>query len=145
MASLNQVTLLGNLTRDVEMKFLPSNTAVANTGLALNRKWKDAQGQTKEEVCFVDIAAFGKQAEVVNQYCHKGDLLLVVGRLKLDQWDDKNGGGKRSRLSVVVESLQLMPKKDGQGAPGKPQQRQAPADQRGAQDQSGDDNGDIPF
>lgn len=121
MASFNQVTLLGNLTRDVETRIAPSGTAIASTGLAMNRKWKDAQGNQKEEVCFVDITAFGATADVMSKYAAKGDLLMVSGRLKLDTWEDKNGGGKRSKHTVVVESLQLMPKRDGQAASaGKP-------------------------
>jgi single-strand DNA-binding protein len=150
MASFNQVTLLGNLTRDVELRYAPSNTAIASTGLAMNRKWKDQQGNAKEEVCFVDITAFGSTADVMSKYTAKGDLLMVSGRLKFDQWEDKNGGGKRSKLSVVVESLQLMPKRDGGGdddAPARPAARPAarrPAPQQQAAPESFPED-DIPF
>ena len=114
MASVNIVILLGNLTRDVEMKFLQNGTAVASFGLACNRKFNDAQGQSREEVLFIDCAAFGKPAEIINQYCHKGDLLHITGRLKLDTWEDKQGGGKRSKINVNVDNFQLMPnKRDG--------------------------------
>jgi len=99
---------MGNLTRDPQLKYLPSNTPVVEFGLATNRKWKDSNGQDREDVCFVECAAFGKQAEVINQYCQKGRPLLVEGRLKYDQWEDKQGGGKRSKLSVVVENFQLL-------------------------------------
>ena len=108
MSSFNRVILMGNLTRDPQLKYLPSNTPVVEFGLATNRKWKDSNGQDREDVCFVECAAFGKQAEVINQYCQKGRPLLVEGRLKYDQWEDKQGGGKRSKLSVVVENFQLL-------------------------------------
>ena len=135
MAAFNRVILLGHLTRDVEMRFTPNNTAVASTGIAMTRKWKDAQGQAKEEVCFVDITAFGSQAEVMSKYTAKGDLLHIEGRLRLDTWDDKNGGGKRSKHSVVVESIQLMPRKDA-GGQKQPKQQPQPTQV---------DAGDVPF
>jgi single-strand DNA-binding protein len=113
MASFNRVLLLGNLTRDPQLKYLPSQTPVAEFGLACNRKFKTAQGEDREEVLFVDCSAFGRQAEVINQYCQKGRPLFVEGRLKLDTWEDKNGGGKRSKLTVVVENFQLLGSRDG--------------------------------
>jgi single-strand DNA-binding protein len=119
MASFNKVMLLGNMTRDPQMKYLPSQTPVTEFGLACNRKFKTASGEQREEVLFVDCAAFGRQAEVINQYCTKGKPLFVEGRLKLDSWEDKNGGGKRSKLSVVVENFQLLGGRDsGPGGPG---------------------------
>lgn len=134
MASFNKVILLGNLTRDPELRYLPSNTPVVEFGIACNRRFRDAQGQDREEVMFIDCAAFGKQAEVLNQYCHKGDLLFLEGRLKLDTWEDKQGGGKRSKHRVSIDNFQLMPRRDGagagQGAPvgeeGQAPQRRAP-------------------
>ncbi len=148
MASFNQIILLGNLTRDPEMRYLPSNTPVVEFGMACNRRFKDAQGQDREEAMFIDCAAFGKQAEILNQYCHKGDLLFVQGRLKLDTWEDKQGGGKRSKHRVAIENFQLMPRREGGGGGGSysqegsqaaPQQRRAPArpapQQAPAQDQ----------
>jgi len=108
MASFNRVIILGNLTRDPQMKYLPSNTAIAEFGLAMNRKWRTQAGEDREEVCFVDCAAFGKQAEIINQYCRKGKQLHIEGRLKLDTWEDKQGGGKRSKLSVIVENFTLL-------------------------------------
>ena len=101
-ASFNRVMLMGNLTRDPQMRFTPSNTAICEFGLACNRKFKTASGEDREDVTFVDITAFGRQAEVINQYCRKGKPLFIEGRLKYDTWEDKNGGGKRSKLSVVV-------------------------------------------
>jgi len=113
MASFNRVMLLGNLTRDPQLKFLPSQTPVAEFGLAMNRKFRTAQGEDREEVTFVDCSAFGRQAEVINQYCAKGKQIFIEGRLKLDTWEDKQGGGKRSKLSVVVENFTLLGGRDG--------------------------------
>jgi single-strand DNA-binding protein len=119
MASFNQVILLGNLTRDPQMRYIPStNTPVVDFGLAVNRKFKAASGEDREEVTFVDCSAFGKAAELINQYCQKGRQLFVQGRLKLDQWEDKQGGGKRSKLSVVVETFQFLGSRDGAPGPG---------------------------
>src|SRR5512138_1837499 len=98
MASFNQVILVGNLTRDPELRYTPKGTAIAEFGLAINRTWKDESGETKEEVTFVDINAFGRQAEVIGQYLKKGRPVLVEGRLKLDTWEDKQTNQKRSRL-----------------------------------------------
>lgn len=108
MSSFNKVVLLGNLTRDPEARHTPSQTMICKFGMATSRKWKDASGQRREETCFVDCTAFGKVGEIVNQYVHKGSPLLVEGRLKYDTWEDKNGGGKRSKLSVAVENVRLM-------------------------------------
>lgn len=108
MANFNKVILAGNLTRDPELKYTPKGTAVAGFGLAINRKWKSETGETKEEVTFVDIEAFGRQAEVVSQYLKKGRPLLMEGRLRLDQWEDKNTHQKQSRLRVVLESFSFI-------------------------------------
>ena len=88
MASFNKVILAGNLTRDPELRYTPKGTAIAKLALAVNRRWTGEDGQTREEVTYVDIDAFGKQAEVISQYLRKGGGLLLEGRLKLDQWDD---------------------------------------------------------
>jgi single-strand DNA-binding protein len=117
MASVNRVILVGNLTRDPQLKYLPSQTPVAEFGLAMNRRFKTATGEDREEVCFVDCAAFGRPAEVINQYCQKGKLIYVEGRLKFDTWEDKQGGGKRSKLSVVVENFQFLGSREGGGSP----------------------------
>lgn len=108
MASFNRVTLLGNVTRDPQLKHLSNQTAVCEWGMATNRKYT-SNGEKREEVCFVDCVAFQKPAEIIHQYVKKGSLFLIEGRLKFDQWEDKNGGGKRSKLSVIVENFQLMP------------------------------------
>ena len=108
MASYNKVFLMGNLTRDPQVKHLPSQMVVAEFGLAVNRRYKTATGEDKEEVAFVDCSAFGRQAETISQYCTKGKPIFVEGRLKFDTWDDKTGGGKRSKLTVVVENFQFL-------------------------------------
>lgn len=119
MPNLNRVMLMGNLTRDPELRYTPSNTAVANLGLAINRKWKDQQGQQQEETTFVDCEAWGRTAEVLNQYLKKGRPVYLEGRLRLDQWQDKEGQN-RSRLKVVVESFQFIDSKQGGPGPGSP-------------------------
>jgi single-strand DNA-binding protein len=108
MANFNKVILAGNLTRDPDLRYTPKGMAIAKFGLAVNRVWKSETGENKEEVTFVDIDAFGKQAETISQYLKKGSPLLVEGRLRLDQWDDKQTGQKRSRLGVVLESFQFL-------------------------------------
>jgi single-strand DNA-binding protein len=108
MANFNKVILAGNLTRDPELRYTPKGIAIAKFGLAVNRVWKTETGETKEEVTFVDIDAFGKQAETIGQYLKKGRPVLVEGRLRLDQWDDKQTGQKRSRLGVVLEGFQFL-------------------------------------
>ena len=118
MANFNQVILLGNLTRDPQLKYLPNQTPVVEFGLAVSRKFKMQNGEEREEVCFVDCSAFGKQAEVINQYCQKGKSLLVEGRLKYDTWEDKQGGGKRSKHSVVVDNFQFLGGREGGGGGG---------------------------
>ena len=108
MPSFNKVILMGNLTRDPQLKHLPNNLVVAEFGLACNRRYRTAAGEDKEEVAFVDCAAFGRQAETIGQYCNKGKPLFVEGRLKYDSWDDKSGNGKRSKLTVTVENFQFI-------------------------------------
>lgn len=120
MANFNKVILAGNMTRDPELRYTPKGTAIAKFGLAINRNWTGEDGQKREEVTFVDVDAFGKQAEVIGQYLRKGRPVLVEGRLKLDQWDDKQTGQKRSRLGVVLESFSFLDSgnRDGAGAGG---------------------------
>lgn len=127
MANVNRVILIGNLTRDPQLKFLPSQTAVVDFGLAMNRKFKTAQGEDREEVCFVDCTAFARQAEVINEYCRKGKQIYIEGRLKLDEWEDKQGGGKRSKLKVVVENFQFLGGREGGGGGGGEGGGEAPA------------------
>jgi single-strand DNA-binding protein len=120
MASFNKVILIGNLTRDPELRYTPKGTAVARLGLAVNRQWKTDTGEAREEVTFIDIDAFGRQAEVIGQYCKKGRPIMIEGRLKYETWDDKQTNQKRSKLLVVLESFQFLGdgnRAGGEGAP----------------------------
>ena len=107
----NRIILVGNLTRDPELRYMPNGGAVCSTGIATNRKFKKQDGSTGEEVCFVDITFFGRTAEIANQYLKRGKKILVEGRLKLDQWTDQNGG-KRSKHSVIVDNMQMLDNKN---------------------------------
>ena len=107
MANFNKVLLIGNLTRDPELKHTPSNQAVASIGLAVNRNYTTKDGEKREETTFVDCEAWGRQAEVMSQYLAKGRPVMIEGRLKLDQWQDKDGNN-RSKLRVVVENFQFL-------------------------------------
>src|SRR5665213_1874822 len=113
MANFNKIILVGNLTRDPQLKYLPSQTSVTEFGLAVNHKYRTKTGEEREEVCFIECACFGKGGEIINQYCQKGRPLLVEGRLKFETWEDKQGGGKRSKHSVFVENFQLLGGRDG--------------------------------
>ena len=117
MANFNKVILAGNLTRDPELRYTPKGTAVAKIGLAINRTWKSETGENKEEVTFVDVDAFGRQAEVIGQYLKKGRPILIEGRLRYDTWEDKQTSQKRSRLGVVLEGFQFLDSGRGEGAP----------------------------
>lgn len=108
MANLNKVMLMGNITRDIQTKYTPNQTMVADFGIAMNRRYKTQSGEEKEEVTFIDCTAFGRTAEVINQYFTKGKPIFIEGRLKYDQWEDKQGGGKRSKISVVVDHFQFI-------------------------------------
>src|SRR5260221_3807510 len=108
MANFNKVLLMGNLTRDPEVRYTPKGTAIATIGLAVNRVWTTEAGEKKEEVTFVDVDVWGRQAETIGQYMSKGRPIFIEGRLKLDQWDDKESGQKRSKLKVVCESFQFI-------------------------------------
>jgi len=105
--NLNKLFIGGNLTRDPELKYTPKGSAICKFGIAVNRKWKTESGEEKEEVTFVDIDCFGKTAELIAKLFKKGKPILVEGRLKLDQWDDKQTGQKKSKLGVTMESFQF--------------------------------------
>jgi single-strand DNA-binding protein len=117
MASFNKVMLMGNLTRDIELRSTGGNQSVANIGLAVNRRFRTADGQDREEVTFVDCEAWGKTAETMAKYLVKGRPVFIEGRLKLDQWEDKEGK-KQSKLRVVVEGFQFIDAKGGGGGGG---------------------------
>ena len=140
MASFNKVILAGNLTRDPELRYTPAGKAIAKFGLAVNRSWTSETGEKKEEVTFVDIDSFGRQAEVISQYFKKGRPILVEGRLRLDQWDDKQTGQKRSRLGVVLENFSFLESgtrgEAGTGAPA-PASRARPAATEPAGEEAG--------
>ncbi|MCH5313063.1 MAG: single-stranded DNA-binding protein [Helicobacter sp.] len=106
----NKVIILGNLTRDVELRYLPSGSALATIGLASNRRFKKQDGSPGEEVCFVDVKLFGRSAEVANQYLRKGSKVLIEGRLSFETWSDQNGT-KRSKHTITAESMQMLDSK----------------------------------
>jgi single-strand DNA-binding protein len=116
MASFNRVVLMGNLTRDVEVKYLPSKTAVADVGLAVNDRRKNQAGEWVDDVTFVDLVFWGRTAEIAGEYLSKGSPILVEGRLKLDSWE--KDGQKRSKLRVVVERMQMLGKPSSDGTRG---------------------------
>lgn len=108
MPNLNKVLLMGNLTRDPELRVTPKGTPICQFSLAINRQWKTESGEKQEEVVFVDVEAWGKAGETVAKYLTKGRPLYVEGRLKLDQWEDKNTKEKRSRMKVIMEQFQFL-------------------------------------
>jgi single-strand DNA-binding protein len=112
MPNYNKVLLMGNITRDIELKHTPSNQAVATIGLAVNRRYKTKEGEDREDVTYVDCEAWGRTAEVIHQYFGKGKPIFVEGRLKLDQWEDKEGK-KQSRLRVVIEGFEFVEGRSG--------------------------------
>ncbi len=155
MANFNKVILMGNLTRDPETRVTPSGLAICKMGLAVNRVFKTQDGERREETTFVDVDAFGKQAETISKYMSKGRPILVEGRLKLDQWEDRNSGEKRSKLGVVVENFQFVGGRGDSDAGGDntyerqsppARQPQAQAESSGAPGRSdGDIEDDVPF
>ena len=139
MASYNKVLLMGNLTRDVELKQTAGNQSVAEIGLAVNRRFKDRDGNDREETTFVDCEAWGRTAEVMAQYLAKGRPVFIEGRLKLDSWQDQSGN-KRSKMRVVIENFQFIDSKGGGGNAGG---RSTPQREPAATSSAADD--DIPF
>jgi single-strand DNA-binding protein len=116
MANLNRVLLIGNLTRDPEIRYTPQGVAVADISLAINRFTTNSEGEKKEEVTFVDVTLWNRVAEIAKDYLKKGKPVFIEGRLRLDTWDDKQTGQKRSRLRVVAEGMQLLGSKDNNGS-----------------------------
>ncbi len=150
MASMNKVFLMGHLTRDPEVRYIPSGAAVADMRLAVNRRYKTQQGEDKEETCFVNVSAWGRTAETCGQYLSKGSQVLVEGRLRYDEWEKE--GQKQSRLSVVAERVQFMdsPRRaqygdapDTEGAKASADRPSGPAREEPS-DPAGDDD-DLPF
>ena len=127
----NKVIMIGNLTRDIELKYLPSGSAIANGAIATSHKYKMQSGEQKEEVCFLDFSVFGKQGEVLNQYVRKGSKVMLEGRLIFEQWNDQASGAKRSRHTLRVENFKFLDSKadsmgggQGHGGYNAPQQQQ---------------------
>ena len=125
MPNLNKVMLMGNLTRDPELRYLQSGSAVCFFGMAINRKWKSPAGEQKEEVCFVDVTFFGRIAEVISEFMRKGRPIYVEGRLKLDSWTGKDGQ-KRTKLNVVGENMQFLDSRGPAGEGRAPRESAAP-------------------
>lgn len=153
MASYNKVLLMGNLTRDIELRQLPSGSSIATIGLAVNEKYKDKNDQWVERVNFIDCEMFGRRAEVMAQYLSKGSPVFIEGRLRLDTWQDKNDGSNRSKLKVVVENFEFIGGGQGGGGGGGGARtaagpRRQPAQQQGGYDDYAESQvspDDIPF
>ena len=154
MANFNKVIIMGNVTRDIELRYTPKGTAVADITIASNRVRSGESGEKIEETTFVDVTLWGRTAEIAHQYCGKGKPLFVEGRLQQEKWVDKATGGNRSKLKVVADNIQLMGAPGGggggqQGQGGNPApQQSASAQQGGSPAQGGapqDDGEDIPF
>lgn len=150
MASLNKVMLIGNVTRDPEVKFTPKGSAVADLGLAINRSYTNQAGEKVEEVTYVDVELWGRLAEIAGEYAKKGRSVFIEGRLRMDSWEDKQSGQKRNRLKVVGEGLQLLGSRSTGGSPGADFEGEAPAAKpaqpsraRSTASEAADD--DIPF
>ena len=149
MASFNKVILLGNLTRDPEVRYTPKGTAVTELGMAVNRVYTAENGEKREETTFVDVTLWGRTAEIAGEYLKKGRPVLIEGRLQLDTWDDKQSGQKRSKLKVIGEGLQLLGGRPGGGSGGdeeggsRSSSRPAPPPKAAAPSESDDD--EIPF
>jgi single-strand DNA-binding protein len=157
MASLNKVLVIGNLTRDPDLRTVGSGTTICEFGIAMNRKFRTAGGEDREEVTFVDVSVFGKRGEAAAKYFQKGKPIFIEGRLKYDSWDDKNGGGKRSKVSLIADDWQFVGdgggKKQEGGDDAPPQRRsqrsappkgRKPADANEGDEQQFKDD-DIPF
>ena len=146
MANFNKVLLIGNLTRDPQLSYLPSQTAVVDFGLAVNRRWKGQDGENREETCFIDCRAFGRQAENINKYLSKGRQLLVEGRLTFNSWTAQDGT-KRSKHRVTVEKFQFLDSGRGQGGDQVESNVEQPNSQPAQQgpNSTGEPGDDIPF
>jgi len=142
MPNLNKVQLMGNITRDPEVRYTPKGTAVTDISLAINRSFNSDDGERREETTFVDITFWGRQAEVIGEYMKKGRPIYVEGRLQLDSWEDKTSGQQRSRLKVVGENFQFLGgREEGGGGGGGGQSRSSSASSSSAQSHSGGGGG----
>lgn len=142
MASFNKVIVLGNLTREPEVKHLQSGTAVAELGLAVNRTWKDKNGQKQDEVTFIDVTLWGRTAEIAGEYLSKGRPVLIEGRLQLSQWQDKETGKNRHKLKVIGEHMTML---GSRGDSGGASQVSADATVAAFYGQESQGDGEVPF
>lgn len=146
MASFNKVILLGNLTRDPEVRYTPKGTAVTELGMAVNRVYTAENGEKREETTFVDVTLWGRTAEIAGEYLKKGRPVFIEGRLQLDTWDDKQSGQKRSKLKVVGEGLQLIGSRPGGGGSGDMESSNASRATKPAPPKASEaDDDEIPF
>jgi len=150
MPNYNKVMLMGRLTRDPEVRYSANGTAITNIGLAVNRNWRNQDGQTQEEVTFVDVTAFGKRGEAVGQYLKKGRPIFIEGHLRMDQWDDKQTGQKRSKLAIIMDAFEFIDSRgEGEGGGGNFSGGGAPAAGGAAPTAGGGggfaEDGDVPF
>ena len=152
MANVNKVILIGNLTRDPEVRYTPKGTAVTDISLAVNRT-SSSEGEKREETTFIDVTLWGRTAEVAGEYLNKGRPLYVEGRLQMDSWEDKNTGQKRTKLKVVGEKIEFLGGRDSGGSSSAPQQRSESNFTESSNQNSGGNDGaqfdteddDIPF
>ena len=143
--NINKVTIAGNITRDPELKATPGGASVASMTVAVNRTWKDQSGQLQEDVMFADVTAFGKTADIVAQHLKKGNPIYLEGRLKLDKWDDKKTGEKKSKLRVIMESFQFVGSKQATAETTKPERQKPTIDDLPAIATTETNQDDIPF
>jgi len=146
VANANKVILIGNITRDLELKYTPSGQAVVDFSVAINRRFKDQTGQVQERADFIPVEAWGKQAELIKQYLGKGSSVYVEGRLQQDSWEDKNDGTKKTRLKVVAQQIQFLDRAKSQGAgdgEGGKWSKETPA--KGAKSEEENLDEEIPF
>jgi single-strand DNA-binding protein len=144
MANLNKVLLLGNVTRDPEVRYTPKGSAVCDLGVAVNRAYTTDSGEKREEVTFVDVTLWGRTAEVASEYLKKGRPVFIEGRLQMDTWDDKQTGQKRTRLRVVAENMQLLGGRPSGGADTTGESRQSSAPPKKSAPSEPDED-EIPF
>lgn len=151
MANVNKVILIGNVTRDPEVKFTPKGSAVTDVGMAINRKYTLDNGEKREETTFVEVTLWGRQAEIAGEYLKKGRPVYIEGRLQLDTWDDKQSGQKRTKLRVVGENLQLLGSRPGGPSGGSPEggesssSKERPPQRPAHSTSSPEEADDIPF
>ena len=143
MANLNRVLLLGNVTRDPEVRYTPKGSAVCDLGIAVNRAYTTDSGEKREEVTFVDVTLWGRTAEIASEYLKKGRPVFIEGRLQMDTWDDKQTGQKRTRLRVVAENMQLLGGRPQGGGDAGESRPASPPPKKSATPEPNDD--EIPF